>query len=108
VLKGAGRFVFSIVHPCYGAHVEILSDYLLDHRYLKAAPVDWLPPHAYHPPLGDYVNQLARTGLLIERVVEMHLRPAAGCRWRPRASLRSRRPLRRSSAQRLGAGRITM
>jgi hypothetical protein len=72
VLKGAGRFVFSIVHPCYGAHVEILSDYLLDHRYLKAAPVDWLPPHAYHRPLGDYVNQLARTGLLIERVVEMH------------------------------------
>ena len=78
VLKGGGWFVFSIVHPCYHAHVEILEDYLLDHRYLKVVPVDWLPPHAYHRPLGAYVNELARAGFRIERVFEEHMgtRPA--------------------------------
>ena len=72
VLKGRGWFVFSIVHPCYHPHVQILSDYLLDHRYLKVAPVDWLPPHAYHRPLGAYVDELAKNGFHIERVVEEH------------------------------------
>lgn len=72
VLKDGGWFVFSIVHPCYGPHVEIVSDYLLDHRYPKVVPVDWLPPHAHHRPLGAYVNELARAGLSIERVVEEH------------------------------------
>lgn len=72
VLKAGGWFVFSIVHPCYHPHVEILSDYLLDHRYLKERPVDWLPPHAYHRPLGAYLDELARTGFRIERVVEEH------------------------------------
>ena len=72
VLRGGGWFVFSIVHPCYGSHVEILDDYLVDHRYRKVVPVDWLPEHAYHRPLGDYVNALARAGFVIERVVEEH------------------------------------
>ena len=72
VLRDGGWFVFSIVHPCYGSHVEILDDYLLDHRYLKVVPVDWLPDHAYHRPFGDYVNGLARAGFSVERVVEEH------------------------------------
>jgi ubiquinone/menaquinone biosynthesis C-methylase UbiE len=72
VLKDGGWFVFSIVHPCYRSHVEILDDYLLDHRYRKVVPVDWLPPHAYHRPLGFYVNELAKAGFRIERVVEEH------------------------------------
>ena len=72
VLKGGGWFVFSIVHPCYHPHVQILSDYLFDHRYLKVVPVDWLPPHAYHRPLGAYVDELAKNGFRVERVVEEH------------------------------------
>jgi ubiquinone/menaquinone biosynthesis C-methylase UbiE len=73
VLKEEGWFVFSIVHPCYHRHVEIVADYLLDHRYLKVEPVDWLPPHAYHRPLSAYVNELAESGLSLERLVEKHM-----------------------------------
>lgn len=72
VLQPEGWFVFSIVHPAYHPHVEIVSDYLLDHRYPKARPVEWLPPHAYHRPLGSYVNEMAQCGLHIERLVEVH------------------------------------
>jgi ubiquinone/menaquinone biosynthesis C-methylase UbiE len=74
VLRGGGWFVFSIVHPAYHPHVQILSDYLLDHRYLKQTPVDWLPKHAHHRPLAAYVNELAHAGLRIERFVEAHQR----------------------------------
>jgi ubiquinone/menaquinone biosynthesis C-methylase UbiE len=78
VLRDHGWFVFSIVHPCYHPHVEITGDYLLDHRYAKLRPPDWLPPHAYHRPLAAYVNELADAGFRIERVVEEHTpgRPA--------------------------------
>jgi ubiquinone/menaquinone biosynthesis C-methylase UbiE len=78
VLRDDGWFVFSIVHPCYHAHVEIAGDYLLDHRYAKLRPPDWLPSHAYHRPLAAYVNELADAGFRIERVVEEHTpgRPA--------------------------------
>lgn len=78
VLVAGGWFVFSIVHPAYHAHVEILTDYLLDHRYRKKRPPDWLPAHAYHRPLGDYVNELAQAGFRLARVVEAHTpgRPA--------------------------------
>lgn len=72
VLRAEGWFVFSIVHPAYHPHVQVVSDYLLDHRYLKQRPVDWLPPHAYHRPIASYVNELARVGLHIERLVETH------------------------------------
>lgn len=78
VLKGRGWFVFSIVHPCYHPHVEITADYLVDHRYAKLRPPDWLPPHAYHRPLASYLNELAAAGFRLERVVEEHTpgRPA--------------------------------
>lgn len=72
VLRAGGWFVLSIVHPCYHRHVEILSDYLLDHRYLKTQPVEWLPPFAYHRPLGAYLDGLAQAGFCLERVVEEH------------------------------------
>lgn len=72
VLRGGGWFVFSIVHPCYRGHVDIVTDYLVDHRYRKRLPTDWLPAHAYHRPLGTYVDQLAQAGFRIERVVEVH------------------------------------
>jgi len=72
VLRGSGWFVFSIVHPCYHPHVEIAADYLVDHRYAKLRPPDWLPPHAYHRPLAAYVNELAGAGLHLERLVEEH------------------------------------
>ena len=74
VVRDGGWFVFSIVHPAYLPHVEILSDYLLDHRYPKQRPIDWLPTHAYHRPLGTYLNELAKAGLRIERVIEAHQR----------------------------------
>jgi hypothetical protein len=64
--------VFSIVHPAYHPHVEIVSDYLLDHSYPKQRPVDWLPKHAYHRPLAAYLNELAHAGFHIERVFEAH------------------------------------
>ncbi len=76
VLRASGWFVFSVVHPCYGGHVANLTDYLLDHRYRKRVPPDWLPPHAYHRPLGAYVEELTRVGLRLERIVESH-HPAA-------------------------------
>ena len=57
-------------------HVAIVSDYLREHRYRKRVPPEWLPTHAYHRPLGMYVNELARVGFRIERLVEAH-HPAA-------------------------------
>ena len=72
VLGAGGWFVFSIVHPCYGGHVAIVTDYLREHRYRKRVPPDWLPTHAYHRPLGAYVNKLVRVGFRIERLVETH------------------------------------
>lgn len=72
VLREGGWFVFSIVHPCYHGHVQVVTDYLLEHRYLKAAPPDWLPAHAYHRPLATYVEMLTRAGFRIERLVEAH------------------------------------
>ena len=76
VLRQGGWFVFSIVHPCYGGHVAIVTDYMLDHRYRKRIPRDWLPAHAYHRPLGAYVGELVRAGFRIERLIEAH-HPAA-------------------------------
>jgi ubiquinone/menaquinone biosynthesis C-methylase UbiE len=76
VLREAGWFVFSIVHPCYRGHVEIVTDYLVDHRYRKRLATDWLPTHAYHRPLGTYVEQLAQAGLRIDRVEEVHHKAA--------------------------------
>ena len=75
VLRVGGRFVFSIVHPCYHGHVVITDDYMLDHRYLKREPVDWLPPHAYHRPIAHVVNELVGAGFTLERMVEVHVRP---------------------------------
>jgi ubiquinone/menaquinone biosynthesis C-methylase UbiE len=72
VLRERGWFVFSIVHPCYHGHVEVVTDYLLDHRYRKRLATAWLPAHAYHRPLGTYVEQLVQAGFRIERVVEVH------------------------------------
>jgi ubiquinone/menaquinone biosynthesis C-methylase UbiE len=76
VVRDGGWFVFSIVHPAYQPHVQILSDYLLDHSYPKQRPVDWLPKHAYHRPLAEYVNELAHAGLRIDRLIEAHQRAA--------------------------------
>jgi ubiquinone/menaquinone biosynthesis C-methylase UbiE len=76
VLGAGGWFVFSIVHPCYGGHVAIVTDYLREHRYRKRVPPDWLPTHAYHRPLGTYVDELVRVGFRIGRLVEAH-HPAA-------------------------------
>ena len=72
VLRPGGWFAFSIVHPAYEPHVEIITDYLLDHRYAKRTPVDWLPRHAYHRPLSAYVTALVEAGLRIERLIEAH------------------------------------
>jgi ubiquinone/menaquinone biosynthesis C-methylase UbiE len=72
VLRDGGWFVFSIVHPCYRGHVDVVTDYLLDHRYRKRLATEWLPAHAYHRPLGTYVEQLTQAGFRIERVVEVH------------------------------------
>ena len=76
VLREQGWFVFSIVHPCYHPHVENVTDYLLDHRYRKQLPPDWLPEYAYHRPLAMYVDELLQAGFRIERVVEAHRRAA--------------------------------
>ncbi len=72
VLRARGWFVFSIVHPCYRGHVAILTDYLLDHRYRKRLPPEWLPAHAYHRPLGTYIGELSRAGFHVDSVVETH------------------------------------
>jgi ubiquinone/menaquinone biosynthesis C-methylase UbiE len=72
VLRDGGWFVFSIVHPCYGGHVQIVSDYLQEHRYAKRVPPEWLPSHAYHRPLGMYVDELVAAGFRLERLVEVH------------------------------------
>ena len=72
VLEPGGWFVFSIVHPCYHRHVEIVSDYRLDHRYLETQPVNRLPPYAYHRPLGVYLGGLAQAGFRLEPMVGEH------------------------------------
>jgi 2-polyprenyl-3-methyl-5-hydroxy-6-metoxy-1,4-benzoquinol methylase len=72
--QGRGWFVFSIVHPAFHGHVEIVDDYLVDHRYAKKEPRDWLPLHAYHRPLSMVVNELAASGFHIERMAEVHWR----------------------------------
>jgi ubiquinone/menaquinone biosynthesis C-methylase UbiE len=72
VLRGGGWFVFSIVHPCFHGHVEIVSDYLVEHRYAKRLLWEALPRHAYHRPLSAYLNELARAGFHVERLVEAH------------------------------------
>ncbi len=71
VLNPGGWFVFSIVHPCYGPHVQIVSDYMLDQRYAKQLPNDALPTYAYHRPLADYVNELDANGLHLRRLIEV-------------------------------------
>lgn len=76
VVRRGGWFVFSIVHPAYHPHVQILSDYLLDHRYTKQGTADWLPKHAYHRPLATYLNELVRASFQIERVIEFHQQTA--------------------------------
>ena len=77
VLRPGGWFVFSIVPSVLSAGTSIIvTDYLLDHRYQKRIPPDWLPTHAYHRPLGTYLSELARVGFHIERVVEAHHREA--------------------------------
>jgi ubiquinone/menaquinone biosynthesis C-methylase UbiE len=76
VVRRGGWFVFSIVHPAYHPHVQILSDYLLDHRYTKQGMADWLPKHAYHRPLATYLNELVRASFQIERVIEFHQQTA--------------------------------
>lgn len=79
VLRPGGWFVFTIVHPCFRGHVEIVDDYLADHRYAKRAPVEWLPTHAYHRPLGAYVNELAAAGFRPVRMVEADVNvPSSG------------------------------
>jgi ubiquinone/menaquinone biosynthesis C-methylase UbiE len=72
VLRPQGWFVFSIVHPCYPGHVEVVADYLRDHRYRKRVPRAWLPTHAFHRPLGNYIGELAQSGFCLERVTEVH------------------------------------
>ncbi len=71
VLRAEGWFVFSIVHPCFHPHVELVGEYLVDARYLKQVLLDALPGHAYHRPLADYVNELDAAGLQIRRMVEV-------------------------------------
>ena len=71
VLRTNGWFVFSIVHPCYGPHVQIVSDYTLDQRYAKHLLNDALPTYAYHRPLADYVNELDANGLHLRRLIEV-------------------------------------
>jgi ubiquinone/menaquinone biosynthesis C-methylase UbiE len=72
VLKDGGWFVFSIVHPCFRGHVEIVADYLAEDRYEKRLPGDVLPHHAYHRPVSAYVNELAAAGFRVVRMVEVH------------------------------------
>ncbi len=80
VLKPEGRFVFSIVHPCFekmtfeGVTVEARDRYFekLQER------VDWTMDRltkkfvttAYHRTLSDYSSALAKSRLLISRIIE--------------------------------------
>ena len=80
VLRAGGWFVLSIVHPCYRPHVEIVSDYLSDVRYERKLSREALPAHAYHRPVGGYVNTLVRTGFTIGELAEVH-HVAGGAGW---------------------------
>jgi ubiquinone/menaquinone biosynthesis C-methylase UbiE len=70
VLRPSGFFVLSIVHPCYGPHLEAIDDYLVDGPYEKVAGPDWLPPRAHHRSLSTYVNTLAAAGFSITQMIE--------------------------------------
>lgn len=70
VLRPGGRFVASVVHPCYGPHLDVIDRYGIDGPYRKVDGPDWLPPYAYHRSLSTYVNTLAASGLSITHMVE--------------------------------------
>jgi ubiquinone/menaquinone biosynthesis C-methylase UbiE len=70
VMRPGGRFVASVVHPCYAPHLQGIDSYLVDGPYRKTAGPAWLPPHAYHRSLSTYVNVLAAAGLSITRLAE--------------------------------------
>jgi ubiquinone/menaquinone biosynthesis C-methylase UbiE len=72
VLRERGWFAFSIVHPCFRGHVEIVTDYLVDHQYAKRQQWAALPRHAYHRPVSEYINELASAGFRITRMIEAH------------------------------------
>lgn len=78
VLRPGGWFVFSIVHPCYRPHVELVAGYLNEGRYEKIGGWVVLPRHAYHRPLSTVINTLSRAGLPITRMVEPPDEPATG------------------------------
>lgn len=70
VLRPGGFFIASVVHPCFGPHVEAIDGYLIDGRYRKVGGPDWLPPHAFHRSLSTYLNTFSAAGLMITEVAE--------------------------------------
>lgn len=81
VLRDGGFFIASIVHPCFGPHVEVVDGYLIDGKYDKVNGPSSLPPYAFHRSLSTYLNTLSSTGLVITEVAEPSDEPTG--RWVP-------------------------
>ena len=88
LLRPAGWFVFSILHPCYntsksgeiagpaGAVRRVVGGYFAEGFWrsdIRPGPPGKVG--AYHRTLSTYVNSLVETGLVIERIAEP---PASG------------------------------
>lgn len=83
VLRPGGRFVFSIVHPCYktpadgelvdhanGTVRRTVGKYFEEGAYDSPTRWDALPRRAYHRTLSTYLNTLAEQGFQLTRLVE--------------------------------------
>lgn len=72
VLRPAGRFCFSILHPVNSWGDAGKISYFQTVRYTEELKRDGarMIVHDTHRPLGDYFDALAQAGLLIERVAE--------------------------------------
>jgi SAM-dependent methyltransferase len=80
VLKGKGRFVFSIPHPCFEMVVNKGNRISTTTRYFGAAEdhIHWKMERLLHPfettsfhrTLTDYFTVLHKNGLLVTRLVE--------------------------------------
>jgi 2-polyprenyl-3-methyl-5-hydroxy-6-metoxy-1,4-benzoquinol methylase len=92
LLRAGGWFVFSVLHPCFQApasdEVETAAGWTrtvrgyFDEGYWRSATRPGPPGKigAYHRTLATYLNAIAETGLLLDRLVEPRFTGVAASR----------------------------